>query len=117
MFNFLANLVDGANASPVVLGHLLSITDQTTLLSAILNIAQNPFSNLAQVYGLAISLPQTYTPTIQSPAQLGQFSLAIKVNEAGSGVGSLNYLPGGPARLIFDSNDNVWISLECGSRN
>jgi len=108
LFNSLTNLLLQANINPTTLSSLLALTPgATTPMAAFLYIAQNPFNNIASLFALTAGVTKVYTPALAAAAQVGQFSLSVKINTSGS----LNYLPGGPARIVFDKRDRVWVSL------
>ncbi len=107
LFNFIANIALDASHNHTTYKVLAHITGHKDILRALHSIALNPSDDIIPLYNLGKIVPKTYTPYIESLEQIGQFALSIKINNSGS----INYLPGGPAFIVFDAHQKPWISL------
>ncbi len=77
----------------------------TNTLQSLLSVAHNPVNNVALIYALANPL-NIYQPNL-SPLQIPDaWTLAVKFNNTGSDSCPF----GGPAKTVFDSHGNAWIT-------
>lgn len=114
MFNYLSSLTYYCQNDQSVKTNFMTLTDSSSVLEGILNLAQHPFKNVEAIYNLIKDLSPIFTPalnTITLPLWKestipNQWTLTIKVNDSGS----QNFLIGGPGYVAFDKNDRAWFT-------
>jgi sugar lactone lactonase YvrE len=72
-------------------------------VQALVNLAKNPVVNAATLWEQS-KLVEAYAPALEDMPVA--WTVAVKVNDSGSD----DYLPAGPAQLVFDDKGNAWIT-------
>ncbi|HVW97977.1 MAG TPA: hypothetical protein VHA56_18545 [Mucilaginibacter sp.] len=118
-FNFLANLISYSLTDLSVYTSFLNCINSisgvtaSSVLGSLVAVAQHPFDQVQEIYGLIDNLPPVYQPSLTQltlPEGVStvpdQWTLAVKVNDSGS----KNFLISGTAFTVFDKENKAWVT-------
>lgn len=104
LWNFLSNLLLSAVQNQAVQLEFLALTETTTVIQGFQKLINQPFFKVDQITALGLVQPQPNQPSLSAPPN--QWTLALKFNASGD----INFIPGGPGNLDFDTEDRIWIA-------
>lgn len=114
LFNYLSNIIYYCFVDKNILKEFLFLSEGKSVVDGMLNLAQNPFRKVKEIYSLIDKNDAIYTPALntiilphwkETPIP-DQWTLTIKINNSGS----KNFLIGGPGYMAFDKNNCCWLT-------
>ena len=109
LLNNFSNIISVAIKDPkmyeIIISYTLNPSSITNTFELITSIIQNSYYNVRNIF-ISSFVNIIYEPYISSTKNISSFTIAVKVNNTGNN----DYLFGGPANLVFDDEDNAWIT-------
>lgn len=110
LLNTLGNIISICIINKNIYNYLIEYTSTllyktTNTFDILISIIRNPSHNVKLIFETSF-IHKPYKPYLSQDDKPDAFTLAIKFNDSGN----INYLIGGPANIVFDKNDNAWIS-------